>query len=177
MSKVPQLTLLVDILKDAGESMPEGWLFLPDDRQWNLNTKGVMIDIDVLDDSELADDDTPVFAKQNNLVETIDGGTLTEIYLSAAHLEDPPTDETLLEAFIYYYRFDAFLPEVGAPDPPPTEVVIRNLDREFYNSLGGEDPAKQCKHENCERGTVKFSAFCRVHHFENIEGKPCPFDD
>lgn len=51
------------------------------------------------------------------------------------------------------------------------------LERDFYDSLGPEDRARPCRKEGCDRGTVKFSAFCRPHHFESLRKQPCPFDD
>ncbi len=50
-------------------------------------------------------------------------------------------------------------------------------DRVFYDSLDQEDPSKACRSPGCNRGTVKFSVFCRRHHFENVQNRPCPFED
>jgi hypothetical protein len=44
-------------------------------------------------------------------------------------------------------------------------------DREWYDSLGPEDPSRPCRREGCNRGSVRFSVFCRPHHF----GENCPF--
>ncbi len=63
------------------------------------------------------------------------------------------------------------LPEV---DLPPPEVLQRREDLRYYNSLGSERLKFKCRRENCERGAVKFSVFCRKHHFENVRGRPCP---
>jgi len=168
-------TSLREILRNANGRLPGGWLFLPRSENWTLDTTGIIIDMDALPESEITDQHVPVVAKQQGLVETLDTGTLEEIHLCAARLDNPPTDDTLLQAFLYYYRFDAFLPKIGAPDPPPADVVIRNLDRQFYDSLGEEDSARRCKHEGCQRGRVKLSVFCKRHHFESVRRKPCPF--
>jgi hypothetical protein len=152
-------TRLVDIVRDAKREIPKGWLFLPNNQDWTINTKGIVIDIDSLDESEVNENETPIFADEKNLIIT------------------PPSDRILLEAFIYYYRFDAFLPKLGAADPPPTKVVIHNMDRQFYDSLGEENSNGKCKQNSCDRGIVNFSVFCRVHHFESIKQKICPFED
>ncbi|MBN8459946.1 MAG: hypothetical protein J0M04_19125 [Verrucomicrobia bacterium] len=55
------------------------------------------------------------------------------------------------------------------------EVALK-MQRDFYDTLGPEDADRPCRKEGCARGTVKFSAFCRPHHFENIYKQPCPFD-
>jgi hypothetical protein len=48
--------------------------------------------------------------------------------------------------------------------------------REFYESLGEERSDVRCRRESCGRGAVANSVLCRVHHFESIQGRPCPFD-
>jgi len=50
-------------------------------------------------------------------------------------------------------------------------------ERGFYQMLGAERAQLKCRHKGCERGTVELSIFCRRHHFEQIRGYPCPFDD
>lgn len=47
--------------------------------------------------------------------------------------------------------------------------------REFYESLGPERSDVRCRRETCVRGAVANSVLCRVHHFESIQGRPCPF--
>jgi len=75
----------------------------------------------------------------------------------------------------YYIRFDSWPDKLGAPDPPPAHEIIARLDREFYDALGAERPGSQCRKEGCPRGAVQFSAFCRIHQFENVKKKECPF--
>jgi hypothetical protein len=142
-----------------------------------LVTPGTIIDTGALAADERDEDGEPIVAKKLRLVCTLDSGTLEGIFTCAAQLEDPPSDETLLEAFVYYHRYDAFLPKLGSPPPPPADAIIRNLDRRFYESLGTEDPNKKCNRDGCGRGKVNLSAFCRAHHFENVKRKPCPFND
>ena len=64
--------------------------------------------------------------------------------------------------------------KVGPPPPKNRRPVT---DREYYDFFGPEDNSKKCQSENCQRGTVKFSAFCRTHHFENVKKKTCPWTD
>lgn len=65
---------------------------------------------------------------------------------------------------------------------PPTEAEIQEMeeammadDREWYDKLGPEDAVQRCATSGCQRGTLKRSVMCRVHHFEMIRNKPCPF--
>jgi hypothetical protein len=98
------------------------------------------------------------------------------IYECLKRLKEDPADQDWLEAYTYYLKFDAFLPYLGAPDPPPWEETRLKLDREFYHSLGPERSDFQCRREGCEKGAVAMSACCRLHHFENVQKRPCPFD-
>ena len=50
-------------------------------------------------------------------------------------------------------------------------------DRRFYEVLGPERPDVPCRRNDCARGAIAGSVFCRVHHFEQIYRKPCPFAD
>ena len=49
------------------------------------------------------------------------------------------------------------------------------MEQSFYETLGPEDTNRPCRHAGCTRGSVKFSAFCRPHHFESLYKQPCPF--
>jgi hypothetical protein len=93
----------------------------------------------------------------------------------ADRLAGKRNDLARLEIFRYYFRFDSFPERLGAPDPPPPEESMRIQDLKWYDELGPENQAKRCKRENCDRGVVRFSAFCRPHHFEMMLKRPCPF--
>jgi len=104
--------------------------------------------------------------------EGLDSGTLADIAHWTLHQLTPePTDEQMFRSFEYYWRFDAFLPALLAPDPPPANAVLAKLDREFYENLGAERPGTQCRHGGCDRGTVQYSVFCAAHHFESVKGR------
>jgi hypothetical protein len=164
-------------LREVFQSPPSdtggGWLFLPgDDSKWALDTEAYFPEFD---------DETgePIIESRLatlELCESLDVQTIGDVVSWADRLVGQADDSSRLESFLYYYRFDAFLPEIGAPDPPPTEVIIRNLDLEFYDDLGAERAEKPCREPGCLRGSVQFSVLCRPHHFENIKGKKSPFD-
>ncbi|PWU16469.1 MAG: hypothetical protein C5B50_13575 [Verrucomicrobia bacterium] len=58
-----------------------------------------------------------------------------------------------------------------------SEAVTLALDREFYDRLAPERTTVHCRHAGCQKGAIPNSVFCRVHHFENIRHRPCPFHD
>jgi hypothetical protein len=165
------------ILEQARDSLGEGWLCRPKDQEWSLDTQCEIADLDSLSEDQLNADGLPAYLVEAGLVPTLDTQTIKDIVSGASQLQNPPTIETLFEAFLYYYEFDAFLPRIGAPDPPSAAEILGKLDREFYDSLGPERGNVQCRDEHCTRGAVWNSVFCRVHHFEMVKKRPCPFRD
>jgi hypothetical protein len=105
----------------------------------------------------------------------LDTATIADTATNARQFRNPPTDDLLLEAFVYYWRFDAWLPYPEAPDPPPWEEIKKREDREFFEVLGEERCDVPCRSKGCTRGAINHSVFCRVHHYEMIKKEPCPF--
>ena len=93
---------------------------------------------------------------------------------SAKHLTPIPTDAQYLRAFEYYWRFDAWLPELDSEDPLTGDEARLRDDQEFLQSLGEERMDTPCRREGCDRGAVSHSVLCARHHFESIRGRP-PF--
>jgi hypothetical protein len=67
--------------------------------------------------------------------------------------------------------------------PEAREALRRQLaeaelvgDRKFYDALGPELPGDVCRADGCGRGCVRFSVFCKRHHFESLRKRACPFD-
>ncbi|ACA88133.1 DUF7716 domain-containing protein [Shewanella woodyi] len=167
---------LINILNRARVGLEEGWLYLPENSDWTVNTLGIIIDADSLEQHEVDEEDEPIFAKERRLIPTIDSATIESVAACAENLDDDFSEELLLESFVYYVEYDAFLPYSGFKPLPP-EGHRNKLDRDFYDSLGEERPNTPCKREDCSRGAVKYSVLCRVHHFEMIHKRPCPFSD
>ncbi len=81
-------------------------------------------------------------AAERGYASTIDNQTLEDVVRGVHEVLKADSFAARLEALIYYQRFDAFLPHIGAPDPPPWEETRERLDREFYDSLGLERPER-----------------------------------
>jgi len=162
-----------EIFKSAKlRSLPKQWLYLPADAEWTLDTDGIFLD---WESAEKDEKEVPLIAKSRNLKETLDDGTIEQVVEWADRLSGKADDLARLDVFRYYYRFDAFPDRIGAPDPPPANEILHQLELRFYDSLGPEAPGTKCRGEGCKRGTIRFSVFCRIHHFENVKKKPCPF--
>jgi hypothetical protein len=77
--------------------------------------------------------------------------------------------------------------QLGTHPPTSPEEAARRVqeraelqlagDREFFAVLGAERPDVPCRQPDCDRGAVLQSVFCRIHHFEQIMRRPCPFCD
>jgi hypothetical protein len=164
-------TLAAVLRSSIARSLPEGWLYLPK-RELQASTECIFIG-----DEEYDSDDLEAAAAALGFPnEGLDKHDLEAVCSSAIALDANASDALLVRAFVYYLRFDAFLPSIGASDPPPRDQVLLGLDREFYESLGQEAEGTFCRREGCERGSVYLSAFCRKHHFENVRKRPCPFE-
>lgn len=158
-------------------TLPEGWLYLPASEKLTPDTPSVLL-LYSDDETERDDDGKPVAAIDAGFPEEGLDTQLMEDTAEAARLfQDPPSDALLIESFEYYRRFDAFLPKPGAPEPPPPDETQRHVDRTFYDLLGPERPDRQCRAHGCARGAVSLSALCRIHHFENVHERACPFSD
>ncbi|HYE17769.1 MAG TPA: hypothetical protein VEA69_04955 [Tepidisphaeraceae bacterium] len=172
MSGLPEPMRLEEILSRASASdLSPGWLFLPIEWQsWGADTLGYMI---APGDSDEVEDRLGAIGYDG----TLDDATIVDVVRGAGSALKLDTFDGRLEAFVYYYRHDAFLPQRNAPEPPPPEVALAKMDRAFYDSLGTERVEVPCRAPGCGRGAVKFSAFCRVHQFEQVQGRTCPFND
>lgn len=74
----------------------------------------------------------------------------------------------------------------GRPPADPVKLAAiaakvaesqRQQDREFYSILGEENPNERCRTEGCSRGRISVSWLCKIHHFESIKGRKCPYSD
>jgi hypothetical protein len=153
---------------------PRGWLYLPEDRRaWNADTSAYMLQPEDDQDYER----TGAEAGTRGYRCTVDDQTLEDIVQAVHMYLKADSFQARLEALIYYQRFDAFLPSIGAPDPPPWEEAQREADRKFYDSLGVERGDVPCRAPGCARGAVALSVLCKVYHFEQVHGRACPFAD
>jgi len=100
---------LKEILHSAKTSLEYGILYLPSNQKWDLETKGLIIDVNSLDFSEVDEEDEPLIAKEHNLEEILESACLEDIVSFASGVKTNPSDEFLLESFLYYFKNDGFL--------------------------------------------------------------------
>jgi hypothetical protein len=152
------------------------WLLIHGDPiHLSLSTDCALSRVEIDEDSEDFDEILPAEYVQRGLVSTIDYETLQQCVNWADQLACQQDDETAARFIRYFLRFGACPNTLGAPDPPTLDERRLESDRNFFEALGPEREGTQCKHWSCARGTVKFSVFCAIHHFESVRKRPCPF--
>src|SRR5258708_31723642 len=67
-------------------------------------------------------------------------------------------------------------PEKRAELIKQSEEATRRTFRDFYDKLGHENKKVPCRRSGCERGAIRNSVFCKVHHFGSIYKTVCPFN-
>jgi hypothetical protein len=57
------------------------------------------------------------------------------------------------------------------------EVIdaVNKMDLDWYNKLSPADETRKCSKPNCTGYAIRNSVMCKMHHFEMIRKKPCPF--
>lgn len=168
MITVRRTTMRFALRAAASGKLEDGWLYLPSSEKPELDTACLIVD---------ADDNEAVAREQGFEQEGLDTPTIEDTVRAARLFKDPPSDELLLESFVYYWRFDAWLPAPGASDPPPWQETKRELDREFFDALGPERFDIPCATTGCNRGAIRLGVLCRVHHYEMIKKERCPFTE
>jgi len=106
-----KIQIFRNILSDIESHPSKGWLYLPVERNWNLDSKCAILESDEVP-PELEDDPNagvPDFAKQNMLVEALPITVVKDIVWNARGQRANVKLEDLLMAFQYYYKHDAFI--------------------------------------------------------------------
>jgi hypothetical protein len=163
-----RITPLREVLRQAAaRTLEDGWLYLKDRDAITLDTSCLMV--------SGADDCEALALGAGFPHEGLDTSLLEGAADCARMFEPYPTDALLLESFLYYWRYDAWLPCPGAPEPLPPDEAQRIADQEFFVRLTPRSHFVACRIAGCQRGAIEHSALCNVHHFESIWKRPCPF--
>jgi hypothetical protein len=57
----------------------------------------------------------------------------------------------------------------------PARLLQDAEDRAFFDQLGEERSEPRCAAPGCSRGAISLSTLCRIHHFEMVKRRACPF--
>ena len=96
---------LRDVLLNAGDLPWRNSIFLPKDKNWNLNSLCFLFNLDDLED----DEEVPQFAIDNNLIDVLNMSEVQDIVCNANQQRVQCSESSLFEAFLYYYKNDAFI--------------------------------------------------------------------
>jgi len=115
--------------------------------------------------------------------------------------ERVPTPEECQNVLLYYGEYDAFpnwvyedvmpgrdfyaerrtewrmIQQEIAKGSPHYEAAALQIERDFYDQLGPELFGETCNASDCGRDRIHYSVLCKVHHYEQIRKKVCPFSD
>ena len=81
--------------------------------------------------------------------------------------------EEILDTFLTWAR--SMRPDWLAT--PSDQVIAARDDRDYRAALGDEVGPERCRHAGCDRKRIRHSVLCRLHHYEQIKGRPYPRDN
>lgn len=176
MRELERAALRVFLRRALTNDLAPGWLYLAEFPPASLDEICLLYADDL--DEEEDDSDIPAVAISAGFPqEGLSQQDLASVTKWVRQFEDPPSDDLLFESYVYYLRFDAFLPEPGAKDPLPEAEARVLREREFYDALGAETSEEKSREPGCVSRALRFGVLCRAHHFENVTKRPCPFED
>ena len=106
------MNTLRDIVQKAqsGSLSKEGFLYLPDNEDWDMDSTCLVINAPELPEKEKNKFGTPLLAQELGLGITFAAWFFPELIENTKNLEIPLSESTLLEAIKYYYDEDNFMP-------------------------------------------------------------------
>jgi hypothetical protein len=166
---------LIEALRQARVGLPAGGLFPPLNEPLRATTLCLLLSVDEIN----ARSEQAAAIRRKGYLEGLDTDSLQHVVRAADQLQSRAADELLLKCFRFYWKFDKTLQNIDAADvPSDNEVIIRDEDRKFYESLGPERERADhpCGYRGCSRGAIRNSTLCRSHHFQMIRRRPYPLD-
>ena len=102
---------LMTVLGDALNRPARGWVYLPEDREWSLDSKCAVLESEEvppgLEDKPNAG--VPRWAIENGLMQAVPMSVMQDIVTNALSQKPRAGLEDLLRAFIFYWENDAFI--------------------------------------------------------------------
>ncbi|MBB3112355.1 hypothetical protein FHS18_004456 [Paenibacillus phyllosphaerae] len=100
-----KLITLKDVLGDPHNYSWADSLFLPENEDWNLDSPSAILNLDDLE----YDEEAPQFAIENGLIHVLNISDIQDVVSNAAQQRADCNLNDLFNAFIFYYRHDAFI--------------------------------------------------------------------
>jgi hypothetical protein len=88
-----------------------GWLFLPKEADWSLQTPAIVLAMDEVPPEQEDEDDAgyPAFAREHQLQASLSASEVESVVTNARLQKAQVTDSELLAAFLHYYDNDAYI--------------------------------------------------------------------
>lgn len=105
------LSTLREVLKGIMVASTRCWLYLPEDEEWTLDSRAVVLESEEVSPGHEDDPNAgiPALAIQNKLVQVLPVGTVQDVVTNAREQRPKAAEGDLLTALLYYYDNDAFI--------------------------------------------------------------------
>ena len=106
-----QCRTLRQILRQADYYSSRCWLFLPKDVRWTLESPCLVEEFEEvpIEDEDEADAGLPEIVKEQRMMPALSIAQVQDLVSNLKEQRPTVDDDTLFDAFIYYYDNDAFL--------------------------------------------------------------------
>jgi hypothetical protein len=100
-----------DVLMNIEREDPTAWLYLPSTRDWSLESMAMVLQSEEVapEEEDQPDAGVPREAKEIGLTPALPITVVQDIVSAARNQQPDAPDERLFEAFLHYFRHDAFL--------------------------------------------------------------------
>ena len=100
-----------EALLNIANSSATAWVYLPIERNWNLNSKCAVLESEEVPPESEDDPDAglPEFAKRNRLMQVLPVTVIQDIMTNARMKKPGATLDDFFRAFLYYHKHDAFI--------------------------------------------------------------------
>ena len=99
------------VLATIMERPASAWVYLPSDETWSLASESATLVSEEVspEEEDMPDAGVPECAKQRGLIQVMDVATLQDVVSNILSQKPFATIDDMFQAFIHYYRQDAFL--------------------------------------------------------------------
>src|SRR5437773_2710427 len=106
----PEILRFRDALLDISSKPTTAWVYLPADKNWNLNSESAVLESEEVppEMEDQPDAGVPEFAKQHQLIQALPVTVIQDIVTNARAQKPNANIDDLFRAFEYYYKHDAF---------------------------------------------------------------------
>jgi hypothetical protein len=104
------ITNFKETLLSIANKSSTAWVYLPDDKQWGLDSKCAVLESEEVP-PELEDEPDagiPEIAKHNKLIQVLPVTVVQDIVTNALEQKPDATVQDLFNGFLFYYKHDAF---------------------------------------------------------------------